>query len=72
MQKSKIIIEGMHCASCAANVEKSLMKNKGIKKASVNAIIGKAIVESDDSVTEDDLKKAVKDAGYTPVEIETD
>ncbi len=70
MKKAKINIEGMHCASCASNVEKSLKKIKGIKNISVNAVIGKAFLEIDENIKEENVKKAIKDAGYNPKEIE--
>jgi len=70
MVKAKIRIEGMHCASCAANVEKALLKVGGVSEPRVNAIIGKAVVEVSDDVTESALAAAVKDAGFTPTSIE--
>ncbi|MEK6906110.1 MAG: cation-translocating P-type ATPase, partial [Nanoarchaeota archaeon] len=69
MKKAVIKIEGMHCASCASHVEKSLLKIRGVKKVTVNVVIGKAFVESDESVSEKQIRDAVKDAGYTSKEI---
>jgi P-type Cu+ transporter len=69
-KKVKITIEGMHCASCSGNVEKSLSKIKGIRNISVNAVTGKAFLESDDNIPEEVLKKAVINAGYKPVKVE--
>ena len=70
MKKAKINIEGMTCASCAGHVEKSLSKLPGVKNISVNAEVGKAFLESEDKITEEQLKAAVKEAGYDPVEVE--
>ncbi|HLC78239.1 MAG TPA: cation transporter, partial [Candidatus Nanoarchaeia archaeon] len=36
MKKLKLTIEGMHCASCATNIEKSLKKVPGVKEVSVS------------------------------------
>ena len=69
MKKAKVKIEGMHCASCATNVEKSLKKINGIRSVSVNAIFGNAVVDSDDDVTEENIRSAIKNAGYIPKEI---
>jgi len=69
MTKTKIDIEGMTCASCAGHVEKELSKLKGTSNISVNAIVGKAFLETD-NVSEDQLKKAVRDAGYDPKKVE--
>ncbi len=71
MKKLKLIIEGMHCASCASNIEKSLKKISGVKEASVSLMLKKGTVEIEDSVKEDDLKKAVARAGYKVTKIES-
>ena len=60
----------MHCASCASNVERSLKKTPGVKEASVSLMLKKGRVEAEDSVSEEDLKKAVVRAGYKAVEME--
>ena len=70
MKKAKLTIHGMHCASCASNIERSLGKIKGMKKASVSLMLKKATVEYDNSVSDEDLKTAVKRAGYEIKSIE--
>ncbi len=65
MKKATIDIEGMHCASCAMNIERSLKKVSSVKSANVNLLMKKGYVEADDSATVDDLKHAVKRAGYS-------
>lgn len=70
MKKLKITIEGMHCASCASNVERSLKKVVGMKQASVSLMLKKGTIEVDDFVSEDEIKKAVSRAGYKVVKIE--
>lgn len=57
-------IQGMHCASCASNIEKSLKKIKKVNSVSVNFATKKAYVEGDSEDRE--IKEAVKKAGnYT-------
>ncbi|HLD18625.1 MAG TPA: heavy metal-associated domain-containing protein [Candidatus Nanoarchaeia archaeon] len=68
--KKKLSIEGMHCASCATNIEKSLKKVSGVKEASVVLMLKKGTVECEDSVTDDEIKKAVARAGYKVTKIE--
>lgn len=70
MKKIKLIIEGMHCASCASNIEKSLKKISGVKEASVSLMLKKGTVEMEDSVKEDELRKAVARVGYKVTKIE--
>lgn len=68
--KKRILIEGMHCASCASNVERSLKKVKGVKEVHVALMIKKAIVEADEKVSDEDLKKAVEKTGYKVISIQ--
>ena len=69
--KAKIEIEGMHCASCAANIEKSLKKIHGVKTANVNLIAKKGFVELEHPVSEEELRKAVsRVGGYKAMNIE--
>ena len=70
--KKKILIQGMHCASCANNVEKSLKTIPGIESASVSLMTRKGIIEISENkkISDEDLKKAVSRAGYKVVSIE--
>lgn len=70
MKKVKILIQGMHCASCASNIEKSVGNVPGVSSCSVSLLTRKGIVEADDSVKDADLKKAVEKTGYKVVSIE--
>ncbi|HIH25239.1 heavy-metal-associated domain-containing protein [Candidatus Woesearchaeota archaeon] len=70
MKKIVIYIQGMHCASCASNIEKSLSKINGIKNIRVNVIMKKGYAEIEDNVKEEDIKNAVKKAGYTATKLE--
>ncbi|MBU0977295.1 MAG: heavy-metal-associated domain-containing protein [Nanoarchaeota archaeon] len=71
MKKLKLTIQGMHCASCSSNIERSLKKIKGVKEVSVSVITHKGFVEADDSVDEEEVKKAVSRAGsYKVVSLE--
>lgn len=63
--KSTFPIEGMHCASCAVNIERSLQKTTGVTDASVNYALAKATVEYDEqAIGEHDLHKVVEKEGY--------
>ena len=64
MKKFKLSIQGMHCASCAGNVERSLRKVAGVKNVSVSLMLNKGTVEVEDGVSEEALKKAVAVTGY--------
>jgi len=58
-------ITGMTCANCAANIERSLNKMKGIRQVAVNFASEKANVRFDSSqVSVKDLVDNVQHAGY--------
>lgn len=64
-KKTILRVTGMHCASCALNNEKALLKTDGILSASVNFAAKKAYVDYDaDKLTEEAIKQVVRDAGY--------
>lgn len=55
----------MDCASCAANIEYTLKKEKGVSSAAVNFASGKAIIEFDEKETNlEKIQKVIKDLGY--------
>jgi len=71
MNKVKIAIQGMHCASCASNIERSLRKVKGVKECVVSPVTNKAFIETEGKVSSEEIKKAVARVGnYKVVDIE--
>ncbi len=63
-------MEGMHCGSCVALIEESLVEREGVTDASVDLESGVAVVRYDPSLLGvDDLQTTVAEAGYsaTPV-----
>ena len=64
--KKTLSIEGMMCAHCAAHVEKALTALPGVT-AAVDLAGSSAVVTGD--VSDEALKKAVADAGYTVTDI---
>jgi copper chaperone CopZ len=68
MIKKSFPIVGMHCASCAKLIERSISKVPGVISCAVNYGSESAVVElQSDKVTERDLGKAVENAGYKAV-----
>jgi Cu+-exporting ATPase len=64
-ETATLSVGGMSCASCVATVEKALNRLPGVKTATVNFAIEKAIVEFDPKVSPvASLEKAVTDVGY--------
>ncbi len=66
----EIPIQGMHCASCVQNIEKALLRTRGVTKAAVNLATEKARVEyipSEMSLKE--IKEVIEQAGYRVLEV---
>jgi len=60
-------VTGMHCASCAANLEKKLRAANGVVDAAVNLASGAARVQYDPDKTDSDrIEEVVLAAGFTP------
>ncbi len=62
-----IPIRGMDCASCAVAIERILKKLKGVKSASVNFALARAVVEyKEKSIDKFSILEAIRKAGYEP------
>jgi Cu2+-exporting ATPase len=66
----KMMIEGMMCAHCEANVKKALEALEGVENAQVSHEKGEAIVSLSAEVDNDILKKAVEDKDYKVTSID--
>lgn len=70
-QKITLNIIGMHCASCSANVEKTVSKLKGVESANVNIATNKGTFSYDpDIVKLSDIKKAIESLSFKAEEIQ--
>lgn len=65
-----LFIEGMVCGSCVKHVQKALTELAGVQEAVVELESKTAKVRLGNSVSDDTLKAAVEDAGYTLVSIQ--
>jgi len=67
-RKAELKITGMHCASCALNVERALQGREDVYEARVNLATETATVEYDPAKTTlANLEQTVVDAGYEVV-----
>lgn len=60
-----LAIEGMTCQACAAQLQSVLANLPGVSSASVSYEQRRAVVLADSLVSEEKLRKAVSDAGYS-------
>jgi P-type Cu+ transporter len=64
-QRLDLPVRGMHCAGCAANIEKSLRAVAGIERAAVNYATSLATVIFDPGIVKPDvLVKLIREIGY--------
>jgi Cu+-exporting ATPase len=67
--KTILKITGMDCASCAANIEHTLKKTKGVQSAGVNFASEKASIEFDESqIDVSAIKKTISELGYGAID----
>lgn len=70
--KAILQLSGMHCASCAVNIEGVLKELPGVDSVNVNYANEKAYLEYDDTKTGlPDFQRVVKGIGYTAVPAQT-
>lgn len=71
-KQAVIEIKGMSCPFCAYGAKKHLLTLPGAKKVDMTLGKDQAIVDfaPDSKVTDDQIRKAVRDAGFTPGKIE--
>jgi copper chaperone CopZ len=66
-----LAVEGMHCGSCVALVEETLVEDLGVSRAAVDLESGRATVAYDPArFTVADLCDAVAAAGYTATPVD--
>ena len=69
MTKIKLTIEGMHCASCASNIERAVKKVRGVQDVVVSLMTNKCFVEMENADREE-IKRAIGKVGYKVVDVE--
>ena len=63
-----LTVEGMHCGHCSARVESALKELAGVS-AKVNLEKKTATVTMKKEYTDEELKKAVEEVGFTVTEV---
>lgn len=64
-------VDGMSCPFCAYGLEKKMLQLDGVENLKIDIEKGMVTfqVQEGKTVTDDQLRKVVKDAGFTPKEI---
>lgn len=63
--KKEMKIEGMMCGHCSGRVKTALEALAGVESAEVSHESGTAVVTMGAEISDDELKKAVEDQGYS-------
>ena len=69
MMEKKMIVEGMMCPHCKAHVEKALNDLDGVESCNAVVETKEVTISLSKDIADSELMKAVKEAGYTPVEV---
>lgn len=69
VMKEEIKIEGMMCENCVKHVTKALQGIDGVTDVKVSLENKNAIIETSKEISDEKIKNAVDDAGYTATEI---
>lgn len=70
--KKTVTVDGMMCMHCVEHVKQALSKVAGVSDVEVSLDDKTAILQCEDSVTDQMLMDAVKEAGYTPVSVKSE
>lgn len=63
--KVRLDIGGMHCASCAAGIEKRLKNTEGVIEAEVNFLLERAdVTYNSEKIKPDEIRKIVEQTGF--------
>jgi Cu+-exporting ATPase len=64
-KKIQLKIEGMHCTSCAMDIDFTLEDIEGVKSAKTNFAKQITEVEMEESLEVEKLRNAIQEVGYT-------
>ena len=71
-ETAKVQVSGMVCAFCAQGIKKKFAENPAVESCEVD--LDKKIVEvkikKDKKISDDEIKKIIKDAGYAAIKLE--
>lgn len=72
LRQAAVAVKGLACPFCVYGLEKHLKKLSGVQRVRVELGKGEALLDfpPDTRVTDDQIGKAVREAGFTPGKIE--
>ena len=67
--KKTYLFEGLDCANCAAEIENNVSKMKGVNHVSVSFLTTKMVLETEEDMTDEFLKKLTKTVKKTEPDV---
>ena len=64
LERTVVRVTGMDCASCAATVERSVLRVEGVQRATVNFAAGRLDAAHEPGVKTAEIEQAIQKAGY--------
>jgi copper chaperone CopZ len=70
LTRDEFVVRDVHCALCAATLEKAIAQIEGVVHAQVDPVLGRTRLDYDRNVvSEDELEDAVEAAGYEIIRV---
>ena len=67
--KKTYLLQGLDCANCAAEIENNVSKMKGVSHVSVSFLTTKMVLETEEDMTDEFLKKLTKTVKKTEPDV---
>ena len=64
MNKITVKINGMMCGMCESHVNDAIRKNFSVRKVTSSHAKGEAVILTEDTITEEQLRAAIDPTGY--------
>lgn len=64
MIKTTVKIDGMMCSMCEAHINDAIRRNFNVKKVKANRKKKEALIESEEVLDQDRIRKTIEDLGY--------
>lgn len=72
MLKITLKIDGMMCGMCESHINDTIRKTFSVKKVTSSHGKGKTEIITENFISEEDLRKAISETGYTLVDMQTE
>lgn len=64
MKETVLMVRGMMCGGCENRVKNAIKNISGVENVIADYNTGKVVVNSDDSLSKDEIKAVLEDIGY--------